>query len=147
MAVRMNPGPGGSGGGGVTSITSSSLTVTGTTTTNIELPNSLKLASVTASPASSVNNYSPTGYVAGTTTRLLLAAASGGSTITGLVAAPDGFRILIVNTSATDPLIFPDNSGSSTSTNQFSNANAATVQIPPGGAAYATYVVNQWMFT
>lgn len=147
MAVRMNPGPGGSGGSGVSTITSNTLTVTGTTAVEIELPKSLILTSVTASPASSVNNYSPTGYVAGTTTRLLLTAASGGSTITGLVAAPDNFKILIVNTSATDPLIFPDNSGSSTATNQFSNANAATVQIPPGGAAYATYVVNQWIFT
>jgi hypothetical protein len=102
--------------------------------------------SVTASPTTSVNNYSPSGYAGGTTNRLLLAAASGGSTITGLAAATDGWTVLIRNTSTTDILIFPHLSGSSTSTNQFSNMNAGTMNIAPLGAALLVYIVNVWVF-
>ena len=56
------------------------------------------------------------GYVAGTTNRLLLTPNTGGWTITGLLAAPDGWQILIWNPSSTDSLIFAHLSGSSTST-------------------------------
>lgn len=102
--------------------------------------------SVTASPATTQNNYAPTGYVAGSTNRLILAAASGGSTFTGLLAGTDNTTILIQNTSTTDSLYFSHLSGSSTSTNQFSNLNASTVAIPPLGAARTTYVVSKWQF-
>jgi hypothetical protein len=108
----------------------------------------VSLSSVTATVASSVNNYAPSGYVVGTTNRLILTPASGGSTITGLLATgvPDNWSILIVNASSANTLYFPHLSGSSASANQFSNANAAEWAIPPLGTARINYVVGQWSF-
>lgn len=142
----------GTGGGSVSSITSTggSITVTNGSgpTVNIEVSGSPAVNSVTASPATSQSNYSPTGYVGGTTNRLRLAAASGGSTITGLLATgvPDNFTILIQNTSASDVLIFTHLDAGSSSANQFSNQNAGSVEIPKLGAARCTYIVNKWQF-
>lgn len=105
--------------------------------------------SVTATGATSQNNYSPGAYVAGTTNLILAAAASGGSTCTGLVAAGKNWSALWVNTSATDPWIFPHLSGSSTAANRFSNMNGASVQIPPLGAAQLNYInaLTFWQFS
>src|ERR1039458_3290915 len=87
--------------------------------------------SVTATLAASQNNYSPTGYVGGTTNRMLLAAASGGSTITGLVAATDGWVLYIVNTSATDSISLSHLSDSSSAANQFSCPQSITDILAP----------------
>ena len=86
------------------------------------------------------------GLSRGTTNRLVLTAAAGGSTITGLSGATDGFSILINNPSTTDTITFTHLDAASASANQFSNMNAATVQIPPLGAASAVYIVNKWQF-
>jgi hypothetical protein len=94
-----------------------------------------------------VNNYSPTGYTAGTTSRLILTPASGGSTITGLVAAPDGWPVTIYNPSTTDSITFPNLSASSTSTNQFATPQAVPATLPPQTAVIIEYCVNQWIFT
>lgn len=104
-------------------------------------------SSVSASPAASVNNYAPAGW-GPTVTRLMLAAAAGGSTVTGLDATGvvDGTTRIVVNTSTTDSLTFPHLSGSSLAANRFSNAGAVAAQIAPLGAALLTYVVNQWVF-
>lgn len=107
------------------------------------------LASVTATVASSVNNYSPSGYVAGTTNRLILTPASGGSTITGLVAAVDGWQIRIWNPSTTDSLQFAHLSGSSTGSNQFSCSLGSNQFIQPLSAAIVEYVGGstlKWIF-
>lgn len=108
----------------------------------------LAVSSVASSPAASVNDYSPAGYTGGTTNRLVLAAAAGGSTITGLSATgvPDGFTLIWENSSTTDSLTFPHLSASSLAANRFSNVNAASVQIAPLGAARCTYIVNKWQF-
>lgn len=105
------------------------------------------LSSVSASVAASVNNYSPVGYVAGTTNRLLLTPNTGGSTITGLLAAPDGWQILIWNPSSTDSLIFAHLSGSSTSTNQFACPGASPAYLGPYSAVTIAYISNVWVFT
>ena len=104
--------------------------------------------STMATVASSVNNYSPAGYVAGTTNRLLLTAASGGSTITGLVAAVDGWQVRIYNLSTTDYLLFPNLSGLSISTNQFSCSMNANQFIQANSGALIEYIgaTGNWKF-
>ena len=102
--------------------------------------------SVSDSPASSVNNYAPTGYIGGTTTRLLVTAASGGTTITGLSSSgvPDGFSELLCDQSTTDVLILPNQSSSSSSGNQWLNAGAGSVTIAAGACVPVTLVVSNW---
>jgi hypothetical protein len=104
--------------------------------------------SVTAAGLPSTEaNYIATGEVAGVTNRLLLGAASGGTTFSGMVAPPfDGFQKRLYNTSLTDPLNFLHLSGLSSSANQFSLENAAPASIPPNGGALIEYVSNKWKF-
>ena len=104
------------------------------------------LNTVTATLAASQNNYSPAGYVGGVTNRLVLTAASGSSTITGLVAGLDGSLLLISNPSSTDSIIFTHLDASSAAANQFSNMNGVSVIIPPLGAARCTYISSKWQF-
>jgi hypothetical protein len=140
------------GSGAVVQATSPTLV-----TPNLGTPSAINLTNATgfnpygsavsdAAPGSSVNNYSPAGYTAGTTNLLLITAASGGTTITGLSGSgvPQGFTILICDQSTTDLLEFPSLSGSSTAANQFRTANAQLVYIPPSGCANATYIATQW---
>jgi len=103
---------------------------------------------VTASPATTQNNYAPSGF-SSTTTFLALAAASGGSTITGLSSTgrANGSSLQIRNTSTTDPLIFPNLSGSSSAANQFNNASGGTTEILQGASAILTYYNSQWTFS
>lgn len=105
-------------------------------------------SSVSATLAASQNDYSPSGYLGGTTNRLLLTAASGGSTITGLNATgvPDGWPLLIVNQSTTDPISFAHLSGSSASGNKFSCANGSSALLSPLAAAFAIKVSTVWKF-
>jgi len=88
------------------------------------------------------------GYSSGATTRLMLTAASGGTTINGLDASgvSDGFTILIVNQSSSDNLIFNHLASTSLATNQFANKNNSSVSIAPNATARCTYVVNKWQF-
>lgn len=116
-----------------------------------KLSNEFALYSVSATLASGPLNDlgAPLlwGYASGSTTRLLLTAAVGDTTINSLDASgcSDGFTIIIVNQSATDNLAFT-HLGGGLSANQFSNANAGTVAIPPLGAARCTYIINKWQF-
>lgn len=76
-------------------------------TANTVSVNSPFSASVEDSPGSTVNDYSPAGWDASTTRRLLITAASGGTTITGFDAtgAQDGDAAKYVrNQSTTDSL-------------------------------------------
>ena len=86
-------------------------------------------------------------YQSGSTNRLVLTPASGGTTINGLDASgcSDGTQVLIVNGSSTDNLVFT-HLGGGLSYNQFSNQNASSVAIAPLGAARAFYVVSKWQF-
>lgn len=103
---------------------------------------------VSASPATSQNDYAPAGFSSSTGT-LILAAASGDSTITGLSSA--GFvnnqLLQICNSSTTDNLIFPNLSGSSSAANQFSNAISGTAVIQPNSCAILTWLSGKWKFS
>jgi len=105
------------------------------------------VTSVTATVASSVNNYSPTGYSAGVTSRLILTPASGGSTITGLVAGPDGFELTIVNASTTDAITFPHLSASSNAGSLFSCPQGVAATLAPLTNLVLQYCLTQWIFT
>lgn len=101
---------------------------------------------VSATLSASQDNLSPVGNVPGTTNRYILTPASGGSTILGLLASPtDGFTVLLVNPSTTDSLTFAHQS-SGTPTNRFSCPNGVSAFVGPLANAFATYVVNQWVF-
>ena len=102
--------------------------------------------SVSDSPSASVNDYAPTGYVGGTTTRLLVTAASGGTTITGLssTGVPDGFTELLCDQSTTDVLELPSLSSSSAVGNRWLTANAGVVVIAAGACVPVTLVVSSW---
>lgn len=95
--------------------------------------------------ASSVDNYSPSGYVAGVTNRLILQAASGGTTFNGLVAATNGWAVMLVNTSSTDSITFPFQT-SGTPTNQFSTPGGVSAVLAPLTNVIVVYTVNQWCF-
>jgi len=108
------------------------------------------LSSVTATVPSSVNNYSPSGYTVGVTNRLVLTPASGGSTITGLSAGgvPDGWQVTVVNASASDSVTFANQSGSSTTANQFFCPGAGNAVLGVQYSVVIEYVasLNAWVF-
>ena len=106
----------------------------------------LLATSVSATLSTSHNNYAPTGYVAGTTNRLRLTAAAGGSSLTGLGAAGDGFSLLVCNESSTDIITFAHLSSSSLAANRFACANAVDADLMPLACAMLVYVNNQWRF-
>ncbi len=135
-------GPTGSGGNGPTGPTGASAGPTGPTGP----AGLITLVSVSATLASSQNNYSPTGYVGGTTNRLILTAASGGSTMTGLVGATDGWAVFVYNASSTDSIVFLNLSGLSLAANQFACSQGLAQSLPPLTGANILYVVNQWVF-
>lgn len=102
-------------------------------------------SSISASPSASQDNYSPSGYSAGVTNRLVLTPTSGGSTINGLLAATDGWSILIVNSSSTDSITFT-HQNSSTPANQFSCPGGTSASLPPLTNVIIIYCINQWIF-
>lgn len=97
-----------------------------------------------ASPGASANNYSPTGYSGGVTNRLLINAAP--TTLTGLVAATDGWTLYCRNISTTNALTFAHLSGSSSAANQFSCPQGVAATLAPLTGAFLIYVVNVWCF-
>ena len=107
------------------------------------------LSSLSVILATTQNNYSPTNFSPGNTNRLIFTVPSGGSTITGLMAAPDGAAIYLYNTSATDQVIFPHLSASSQPGNQFSCPQGVTAFLLPLSGVTIRYVdttVNCWTF-
>ncbi len=86
-------------------------------------------------------------FRSGSTNRFLFTAASGGSTINSLDASgySEGETVFMQNLSSTDYLIFT-HLGGGTTANQFSNANAGEVAIPPLGAARCTRSNGMWQF-
>lgn len=103
--------------------------------------------SISATLASgNTDSFAPTGYVAGVTNRLRLTPNAAGSTLLGLLAATDGWSILLVNLSLTVPIII-SNQASGTSANQFRCPNYTGFSIAPGAAKLLFYDVNQWTMT
>jgi hypothetical protein len=113
---------GGGGGGGSTPTFASSVT--------------------DATPGSADNNYSPAGYVGGTTNSLLVTAAVGGTTLTGLSATGvvNGWTILLKNMSATDAITLTNQDAGSTAANRFDNTNSVSWSIAPRAAQLLTYI-------
>ena len=110
------------------------------------LQNSIS-ATLAAGPLNDLSNPTLPLYKSGSTNRLLITPASGGTTINSLDASgcSDGFTMIIVNMSTTDDVIFT-HLGGGISTNQFSNASAGSVALLPLGAARCTYIVSKWQF-
>jgi hypothetical protein len=104
--------------------------------------------SVSDAPGASANDYAPSGFAAATTTRMLITANSGGTTLTGLNATgvTDGESIYLRNSSTTDFLTLAHASGSSSAGNKFSCPGASDFAIAPLAAVLLVYVVNQWTF-
>jgi hypothetical protein len=105
--------------------------------------NDLSYTVLQSSPAKGIVQI----YVSGSTNRIIINPAVGGTTINSLDASgcSDGFTILFVNASATDNVIF-NHLGGGAGANQFSNQNGGSVAIVPLAAARCTYVVNKWQF-
>lgn len=103
--------------------------------------------SVSASPGASVNDYAPTGFGAGTN-RLLITAAAGGTTITGLNASgiADGVSIALFNDSDTDNLTLPNNNAGSLAANRFLGAGASDLILPPRSGVLLVRVGSSWRF-
>jgi hypothetical protein len=104
---------------------------------------------VSANVPTIVNDYSPIGYSATATNRLILTPAAGNSTINGLdsTGVVDGYAITIWNPSTTDSLIFANQSVSSTPGNLFACPQLANNWLPPQTGATIKYCINQWIFT
>jgi hypothetical protein len=103
---------------------------------------------VTATAASSQDNYAPAGF-SNTTSFLVITPASGGSTINGLSSTGfiNGQSLQIRNGSTTDDLDFPNLAGTSLAANQFANLDNGTVSIGKNGSAILTYYNSQWTFS
>ena len=101
---------------------------------------------VTATLGASQNNYAPTGYVAGTTNNLQLTAISGGSTITGLLAATAGWSLYMYNASTAYTITLSNLSGSSSTANQFACPQGSSLALPTQTGAILIYNGSQWTF-
>jgi len=113
---------------------------------SVGFPNSVS-ATLTSGPLNDLGRTTIQNYRRGSTDRLILTPAPGGTTINSIDAAgcSDGFNLLIQNASSTDNIIFT-HLGGGQSSNQFSNEYGGSVLIPPLGAARCTYIVNKWQF-
>jgi hypothetical protein len=108
----------------------------------------IELHSLTdAAPGTTVNDYAPTGYTA-LTSRMLVTAAAGGTTVNGLsaTAVADNHRIYWRNQSTTDNTTFAHLAGGQTAGNQFSCPGGVAAILPPLTGAWLIYLVNIWCF-
>jgi hypothetical protein len=104
--------------------------------------------SISAAPAAGPTaNYAPTGYVAGTTNRLLLT-PSAAATISGLLSpGVDGFSVVIVNLSATYAITFTHQDSGSLAANRFQLAGAVSSALGTTASALAIWVSGTgWVF-
>jgi hypothetical protein len=95
--------------------------------------------------AGSTDNFSPSGYIGGTTNCLVLTPNPAGSTLVGISATgvPSGFPLLIWNSSSTTTINFT-NQASTTPTNQFACPGAGTVSLGPQAKVILVYIGGQW---
>ena len=91
-------------------------------------------------PSGDTDNFSPFGYVPGTTNVLVLTPTDDTSTLQGLSATgtPNGFSLLMLNVSETIPMSLLSQS-SGTPANQFANSYNAPLVLPPLGATLLVY--------
>jgi hypothetical protein len=97
-------------------------------------------------PSGTTDSFSPFGYIPGTTNGLILTPTDDTSSLAGLAASgvPNGFSLLIANTSAALTLTLLSQA-SSTPANQFINPNNAALVLPPLGAVLLVYLAgNGW---
>lgn len=110
---------------------------------------SFKNSITPAQMVATVDDYAPAGYVAGTTNRMLLTPASGGTTLNGLLApavpAGDGWAVLLVNLSSVDS-IEVGHLASDTPANEFNTSMGLGQTIAPLSSALVTYIANKWWF-
>lgn len=101
---------------------------------------------ITVTLSTTHNNYSGGGNI--NTNAMDMLAAAGGSTVTGFDAAVLGGALVIKlrNTSATDWIDFPHQSGSSLSANQLSNQNGGTVRLLPLASTLLGRGGTKWTF-
>ena len=111
------------------------------------LQNSLS-ASLATGTLNDLGRTTFVGYISGSTNRLILTPAVGGTTITGIDASgcSDGFSLLLVNNSATDSVSISHQTGSLVG-NQFTAPQGATYTLLPLTAVRVVYVVSKWVFT
>jgi hypothetical protein len=96
---------------------------------------------VSDAPATSQNNYSPTGYVPGVTAQLILT-PSAALSITGINAPATAADLYVYNASMTYSITFPHESGSSSAGNQFVGQNAAAMVLQPFSGAHLRLIPN-----
>jgi hypothetical protein len=105
-------------------------------------------------PSGITDNFAPKGYISGFTSRLVLQPTDATSTLSGLVAASDGWIVAIFNLSTPVPLSPPLtppltllNRASSTPGNSFVLSGSANLVLPSEGASYFQWLsaVNGWM--
>jgi len=98
--------------------------------------------SVTATvPTGTTDSYDPTGYVGGTTNRLILTPTDSTSTLAGLLSSgvADGFAVQIYNPSSTLSLTFLHQSSLATN-DQFNCVNGEPVVLEPFDTTIACYI-------
>lgn len=102
--------------------------------------------SVSAAPGASVNDYAPTGWDASTTTRLLVTANAGDTTVTGFDATgvADGACVYVRNQSATDLLKITHLDAGSLLANRVSCPGVDTYVVPPLSGFLLVRVGSVW---
>lgn len=115
---------------------------------NTGSPFASSVSATLASGAQDLGTTPPTGYGAGVTNRLLLTANIAGSTINGLLIAPDGWSVLLVNTgTVAASLTFP-HQGAASSLNQFNGSGGSTMILPAFAGVLISSVAGMgWVFT
>ncbi len=96
-------------------------------------------------PSGETDNFSPSGYVAGTTNCLILTPVDGTSTLDGLDATgvPNGYAMIAWNASSTISITFNDEA-SSIPANQFVCPGAVPATLAPFAKVLLTYLGGQW---
>jgi hypothetical protein len=102
--------------------------------------------SVSDTPGASVNDYAPSGWDAGFTTRLLATANTGGTTVTGFDAtdAYDGACIYVRNPSTTDLLKITHLDAASMAANRVSCPGGGEYDTPPLAGFFLVRVGSLW---
>jgi hypothetical protein len=102
--------------------------------------------SVSDAPGASVDDYAPTGFHAATTTRMLITANAGNTTITGIDATgvTDGAAIYVRNMSTADLLKIAHLDGGSLLANRVSCPGVGEYDVPPLAGFLLVRVGSVW---
>lgn len=97
------------------------------------------ISATLASGSTDLGASPPAGYAAGTTNRLILTPNAAGSTLLGLLAAGDGFQLLIYNASTTAQITFAHQSAGN-SANQFTCPLGVSYVVQPFADQLIKYI-------